>query len=64
MMAVASTPNRKYFSIASFDRESCLRHPASRYVGIEIVSSATKMVTRSRLEHMTIIPSSAVRVRK
>ena len=39
---------------ASFDFESCLRQPASTNVGIEIVSSATKIeieVARRRHDH-------------
>ena len=45
---------------ASFDFGSCLRQPASTYVGIEIVSSATKIVMRSRADAITIMPSTDV----
>ena len=41
--AEESTPMRKYLIAASFDFVSCLRQPASTNVGIEIVSSATKI---------------------
>ena len=54
------TPIRKYLSAASFDFVSCLRQPASTNVGIEIVSSATKIEMRSRAEAMTVMPSTDV----
>ena len=60
MIAVDSTPIRKYFRPASFDFVSCLRHAASANVGIVIVSSATKIVMRSRAEAMTVMPSTDV----
>ena len=47
---------RKYLIAASFDFESCLRQPARTNVGMEIVSSATKIVMRSRAEAITIMP--------
>ena len=60
MIAVESTPIRKYLSDASFDFVSCLRQPASTNVGIVIVSRATKIVTRSRADAMTVMPSTDV----
>ena len=45
---------------ASFDFGSCLRQPASTNVGIEMVSSATKIDTRSRALAITIMPSNDV----
>ena len=64
MTADDSTPMTKYLTIASFDFESCLRHPASTNVGMVIVSSATKMVTRSRADAIAIMPSTDVSIRK
>ena len=58
-----STPMRKYLIAASFDFVSCLRQPARTNVGIEIVSSATKIVIRSRADAMTIMPSTDVSMR-
>ena len=58
MIAVESTPMRKYFSAASFDFVSCLRQPASTNVGIEIVSRATKIEMRSRAPAITRRPST------
>ena len=54
---------RKYLSAASFDLVSCLRQPARTYVGIEMVSSATKIVIRSRAEAMIVMPRTAVSMR-
>ena len=59
-----STPIRKYLIAASFDFVSCLRQPASTNVGIVIVSSATKIVMRSRADAITIMPSTDVSIRK
>ena len=56
-------PMRKYLSAASFDLVSCLRQPARTYVGIEMVSSATKIVIRSRAEAMIVMPRTAVSMR-
>ena len=64
MIAVESTPMMKYLIAASFDPSSCLRQPARMNVGIVIVSSATKIVTRSRAEAITNIPSTDVSIRK
>ena len=64
MIADDSTPMMKYLIAASFDFESCLRHPASTNVGIVIVSSATKMVMRSRADAIAIMPSTEVSIRK
>src|SRR5439155_19736686 len=64
MIADDNAPMRKYFTAASLDRSSCLRQPASTNVGIVIVSSATKIDTRSRADDMTNMPSSEVRSRK
>ena len=60
MIADDSTPMMKYLIIASFDFESCLRHPARMNVGIVIVSSATKMEMRSRADPTAYIPSTSV----
>ncbi len=64
MIAEDSTPMMKYLTAASFDFESCLRQPASTKVGMVIVSSATKIVTRSRAEAMASMPSTDVSIRK
>ena len=64
MIADDSTPIRKYLIAASFDFPSCLRHPARMKVGMVIVSSATKMVTRSRADAIAIMPSTDVSIRK
>ena len=64
MIAVDSTPMRKYLIAASFDASSCLRQPASTNVGIVIVSSATKIEIRSRDDAITIMPSTEVSSRK
>ena len=58
MIADDSTPMRKYLIAASFDFESCLRQPARTNVGIEIVSSATKIEMRSRADAITTMPST------
>ncbi len=64
MIADDSTPMMKYLIAASFDFESCLRHPASTNVGMVIVSSATKMLMRSRADAIAIMPSTEVSMRK
>ena len=64
MIAVDSTPIRKYLIAASFELSSCLRQPARMNVGIVIVSSATKIEIRSRAEAITIMPSTDVSSRK
>ena len=64
MTADDSTPMMKYLIAASFDFESCLRHPASTNVGMVIVSSATKMLMRSRADAIAIMPSTEVSIRK
>ena len=64
MTADDSTPIRKYLIAASFDFVSCLRQPARTNVGIVIVSSATKIVIRSRADAITIMPSTDVSSRK
>ena len=64
MIADDKTPMMKYLIAASFDFESCLRHPARMNVGMVIVSSATKIVTRSRADAIAIIPSTEVSIRK
>ncbi len=54
----------KYLIAASFDFESCLRQPASTNVGMVMVSSATKIVMRSRADAIAIMPSTEVSIRK
>ena len=63
-MAADRTPMMKNFRAASLERSSALRQPASRKAGPETSSNPTNSVTRSRLEAITIPPSSEAMTRK
>jgi hypothetical protein len=54
----------KNLSAASFDRASAFFQPASKKAGPETSSRPTNKVMRSRLEAMTIPPSSEAMTRK
>ncbi len=62
--ATESTPNMKNFSDPSVLRRSNLRRPAMTNPGIDTISSAMKIMTRSRALGINSMPANADSSRK